>query len=131
MAERVVQGSAAIAVELIRDGPNHLGAGGEGASGHGIHIIHIKKNAHRRAAQGHGAAGAALGEFVGEHDARIADLQFGVTDTAVGMRDAHQFLGAKGVFVEFDGAGRVGNDQVRRNAVVSLRDRSGSHRFLS
>src|SRR5438105_9249900 len=54
-----------------------------------------------------------------------------MTHAAVRVRDAHQLLGCEGVFVEFDGAGRAGDDQVRRYAVISLGNWSGRHGFLS
>src|SRR6266566_4150761 len=54
-----------------------------------------------------------------------------MTHTAVRVRYAHHFFGSESMLVELNGTGCAGDDQVGRYAVVSLRNRSGSHGLLS
>ena len=49
-----------------------------------------------------GPADAHLGELVRQHDERVADLELGVADLAVGAGHAHPLLGAEDLGVELD-----------------------------
>ncbi len=51
MTERISQGAGPIPIELIFDRAQHFCAGGKGPRRDGIHIIDIKQDAYRRAAQ--------------------------------------------------------------------------------
>src|SRR6266849_3618758 len=58
----------------------------------------------------------------GEHDPRIADLNFGVHDHAARSRHTHDFLCTENRFVKVDRLGCVFASQSRRNRVIPLGD---------
>jgi hypothetical protein len=56
-------------------------------------------DAHGRPSQGLWTTHAHLWKFIGHHDDGIADLELGMADSAVGLRDAHPFGSGKGLLV--------------------------------
>src|SRR5579864_8688816 len=71
-------------------------------------------------AVGAGMPLAHLGIFVGNHDSRVADLEFGVTDFAIGLAHAKNFGGTENFLVIIDGLRSILDDQVRRYRIVSF-----------
>jgi hypothetical protein len=87
--------------------------------------------AHRRTADRLRAARTHVGELIRQHDLRIADPEFGMTDPAAGMRITS--VASNRLLVERDRAGRVVHDQIRGHAMIALGDRphAAGHDFLS
>jgi len=71
--------------------------------------------------------------LVGQHDAGIADLDFGMVDLPAGIRQAHDLVGAERFPVERDGVAGATQDQIRRHTVIALGDRFylGAHSGLA
>jgi hypothetical protein len=61
--------------------------------------------------------------LVGQHDMGIADPDLSVVDPAARTIHPHHLLGAERPFVESDGLAGTAEDQIRRHAVIALRDR--------
>src|SRR5256886_9492037 len=61
-----------------------------------------------------------LRELVGQHQARVAELQLGVSDPSVGLRHAKRFRGAERLLVELDGVAGALDAQVRRERVMAF-----------
>jgi hypothetical protein len=68
------------------------------------------------------AAGVHLRVLVGEHDHRVADLELGVTDLAVGPSHSHSLGRPEHGLVEVNRCGAAVDDQVGSNARVAIRD---------
>src|SRR5215211_3192435 len=68
-----------------------------------------------------------LRKRIRQHQLRIADLQLGVPDPAVGPGHAQHLLGAERLLVEVDRARGVVDGEIRREAVVALRNRIDGH----
>ncbi len=89
----------------------------------GIHVRHVEREHHRSSAQRFRRAHALLGKCVGHHQVGIADLQVRVHDLAVGRgADRPHYFRAEYVSVKFDCLGRSVHQQVRRDAVHSIRN---------
>ena len=80
--------------------------------------VHIQT--YRRRTDGLSARMAHLQVFVRQHDARVADLQLGMADLAVGTVHAYDYGRPENVLVVFDRFRGTLDDEVRRNGVVSL-----------
>ncbi len=104
-----------------------LGAGGEGLSEQGVHVLDVEEQRDCGAAQGLRAARAHLGELVGQHDRRVADLDLSVADAAVRRGHAHQLGRAKRLLVEIEGLRGALDDQVRRQGVIAVGDGFNRH----
>jgi hypothetical protein len=102
MAEGVTDFSIAITPELIVKGHFDFGAGFNCAIEEGVDILRVEEE--RVAWRGVGIRGFAHSwEFVTEHDDRVANAQFGVSDRIAGAVHAHNFLSVKDLLVEIDG----------------------------
>src|SRR6185503_8673747 len=97
-------------------------AGSNGLIDHSIHVAYIQQETDGRAAEALGTPVLHLRNLIGQHDAGIADLNFGVTDLAVGLTHAKDFLGSESLFVKFDGRRGAVDDQIRRHGVIAIRD---------
>src|SRR5262245_35487266 len=83
MAEWVLHRARAVAVELVLDRPDQLGACGHGALRHSVDILHVEVDMDRRAAARLGTHELHLRIFVREHHARAADPNLGVANLAL------------------------------------------------
>ena len=61
--------------------------------------------------------------LVGQHDAGIADADFGMVDLAARIRQAHDLLGAECFLVEGNGVAGAAQNQIRGHSVMTLGDR--------
>jgi hypothetical protein len=59
--------------------------------------------------------------LVRQHDDRVADFELGVADLAARRTKAQPLAGAERLFIEFNGANAVGDDQVRGSGSGSRR----------
>ena len=66
-----------------------------------------------------------LGELVGQHDGRPADLDFGVVHRSVRHGDAINLGGAKGPLVKLDSVVGILAAKIGRGALIA--DRNGIH----
>jgi hypothetical protein len=115
VAEGIDQRGGAIAVELIGGLAQRLRTGCHRALEHRVHVRQIQMDAHRRAAERLGPAHVHFRVFVGEHDARAADLDLGVADPSARLGQPHHLLGVEHVDVELDRGGCVPDRQIRRH----------------
>ena len=115
------------------NGLENFGACGYGALDDFIDVGEIHVKTYRTGANGDRARMAQPHAwiFIGQHDVRIADLQFSVGDFAARLFHAHHFSGAKNIFVIFNGLRGPFDNQIRRNGVVPLGNmRNFAHDFL-
>ena len=83
----------------------------------GVDVLDIDHQADGGAAARLGPEMPHVGEFVGEHDEAVADLDLGMADL-VAHRQPELLLRAERLLVEFDRRGRVVDDQIGRDAVI-------------
>ena len=117
LSERILNEAGAISVELILHRLQDFRALGRRALNHVIHVGKIYIEAHRARADA-GRADVSrphVGIFVGQHDVRIADLQFGVAYLAVRAVHANRLSCSENIFVVLNGSCSALDDQVRRN----------------
>ena len=88
-----------------------------------IHIVDIEKDTTAGAAQRLRGPGGTAGHFVGEHDHRIADFDFRVTDLSVGSVHTHYFLRTECVLVKVEGPRGIVKSKIRRYRAISLGNR--------
>ncbi|MNP63007.1 hypothetical protein D3C76_1583530 [compost metagenome] len=74
-----------------------------------------------------GVAQRALITRRAEHDRAVANTQFGMADTAVGHRQAHDFRGAEGFLVELDGFSGFLDAQIGGDASITLGNGFDTH----
>ncbi len=74
---------------------------------------------------------AHLRRFVGEHDRRIADLDFGMPDLAARSGHAQELDGAERFFVELERARGVVEDEVRGDGVITRGNGFDGHDAVS
>src|SRR5262249_39635768 len=98
-------------------------AGGDRALEDRVHIRDVEQDADRRAADRKRTLRAHLWMFVGEHDDRIADADFSVTDLAVGPGEPQGFGRAECFLVEVDRFRRATADDVRRRRMIAVGNR--------
>ena len=127
--ERVVDPTDPVTVNLIGHRSDELCLSRHRARHRGVDILDIEMYRDRRATDGLRAERLQLGVLVGQHDARIADLDLGVMDLAAGILHPHDLFGAERLLVEGDGVACATQDQIGRHAVIAFRDRfyRGSH----
>jgi len=132
MVQRCPNGSTtvpgAVTVELVFYGLLDFRTGGDGLSRQLIDVLNIERDEHGGSADRLRAERVHLRKFVGQHDGRVADLDFRVHDRAAWAWEAHQLLSAKGAFVEVDRTCGALNDQIRRHGVVTVWDRFCFHK---
>jgi len=106
MAERV--GHLAVTVSPKHVAGRHIwaGTGFYGAIERGVHVFGIDEQIGRLQSGGVGRGGHS-GEFISDHEARVADLQLSVHHPTAGTSHAHVFLGAESFLVEGDGPGGI------------------------
>src|SRR5262245_6263836 len=102
VAEGVGQLACAIAVEFVLYGPEQRRAGGHGAIDECVDVVDIEMQRDRTAAYALCGDGAEVRILVRQHDARIADADFGVADLARRFGEAECLLRAKGLGVELN-----------------------------
>src|SRR5258708_27358428 len=76
VTERIFQSPGAITVELVLDRALFLAAGCDSLFEDRVAVFDIDHDAYRRAAEGLWTLIAHLGKFIGQHDRRIANLNF-------------------------------------------------------
>src|SRR3954452_5551676 len=76
--------AGAVAVELVLDGTQELGAGGHGAGGQGIDVVDDEDDAHRRAAERAGAEDPVVRVLVGDEESGAAEVELGVAPALPG-----------------------------------------------
>src|SRR6266446_160853 len=133
MSKRILNEAGAISVKLVLDRLEDLGLLCHCLFDDLVAIGHVHVQTHGRSADAGGTdvALAHAGVFVRQHEARIADLQLGVTDLPVRTIHAHDYGGAEYILVIFDRSRSVLDDQVRSDGVVSLRNvMDFAHDFL-
>src|SRR5664279_6649070 len=99
MSEWVLNEAHAISIELVRNRLQYLRSIGHGALHRGIDIFNVKQHAHGRIAQRERALVTHLGKLIGQHDVRVANLQFSMPNAAVGTRHAHNFGCSENILV--------------------------------
>src|SRR5215510_427358 len=117
MSEWVLDEPGAISVELVLDRLESFCALGHSALNYSVDVGNVQIQAYGAGANA-GSAGVPLPHgriFIGQHDARVADLQLGMADSAVGLGHAKEFFSTEDFRVVFDGFSGVLDDQVRCN----------------
>jgi hypothetical protein len=125
VAERIFDGAAAVAVELVGQGSADLTPRRHRALEAAVDVLQVDVEAERRPAQCLGGAGDSvghLGHLVGQHQAGIADLQLGVTQPPIGHVHPVDLLGAERLLVELDRCRAPLHDNVRGDRVVTGRN---------
>src|SRR5205085_9510641 len=92
--ERISQGAHAVAPEVVLDGHLFGPAGVDRLLKSAIHVVGVDDQADAGPAARLGSEIVALGEFVVEHDPRVADLELGVPDL-VAHRQPRNLRGAQ------------------------------------
>ena len=132
MSEWILQEAGAVSVKLVLHWLQDFRALSRRALDHAIDVGKIYIQAHRARADG-GRTGVSLshaGIFVGQHDVRVADLQLGVTDLAIGTVHANGFSRSENLLVVLDGLGGAPDNQVGCDGVVVLGNvRNFAHDF--
>src|SRR5438874_5635448 len=123
MAEGISKRSVAIAVELVLDRTDYLRSVRHGAFDNLVDILDVEHDADWRTAVGFRTARLHLGEFVGQHDRRIANFDFRMADRIPRPFHAKQFRRSESLFVKLDCLRRTFADQVRGYAVISIGNR--------
>src|SRR5260221_5895084 len=130
MSEGVPQKTRTVSIELVFDRSLDFRSLRDRFFENFVAIWNIHIQTHRRRTDGLCARMAHLQVFVRQHDARVADLQLGMADLAVGTIRAYAYGRAENVLVEFDRFRGTLDDEVRRNVVVSLGNVVGfAHNF--
>src|SRR5215467_4240220 len=106
MTKGITHFAVAIAPELVRKWHFDLGAGFHRAVEHYVHVFGVDDERTTRDGIGARSLGNA-GKFVTEHQARVANLQFGVTDSAAGASHAPELLGLKNLLIVINGFGSI------------------------
>src|SRR5580693_1276610 len=112
MSEGIANETVAVSIELILHGFENFRTLVHGLLHDTINIGKIDIEAYRASADS-GGAGMSLphtGVFVGQHDVRITDLQFSVSDLAVRAIHANGFRRAEHFFVIFNCLGSALDD---------------------
>src|SRR5712675_2386631 len=112
MSERILNEAGAVSVKLVLHGLQDFRSIGRRFLDYAIDVGKIYIEAHRARADG-GRAGVSLthvGIFVGQHDVRVADLQFSVSDLAVRAIHANGFSSTENFLVIFNGLGSASDD---------------------
>src|SRR5690606_16969433 len=128
VAEGIPYRARAIAIELVLQGSLDRGADGDRLLEDGVAVLDVEAETDGRAADRPRRARAHLGELIGEHEARVADLELGVTDLSL-ERKTEELLRAEGLLVEIDRRLRTGDDEVRGQRVITLGDWTDRHRL--
>src|ERR1051326_3253937 len=132
MSKRILNEAGAVSVELGLDRLEDLRALGDRLFDHAVHVRSIYIEAYGACADG-GGAGMALPHFwifIGQHDVRVPNLQFGMADLAVGAIHAHLLGGPEDFLVVLDGLSRASDDQIRCDGVVIFGNiRDFTHNF--
>src|SRR5689334_21727877 len=63
--------------------------------------------------------GSEIRMFVGQHQQRVANSNFGMADAAVRIDQSEEFLGSKGSRVEIQGIGGVLDDEMRKDRILA------------
>src|SRR5579872_6621400 len=120
MSERILNETGAVSIELVLDRLQDLRALGNRFINHAVYVgkIHVE-------AYGAGAdscsAGVALSHFwifIGQHDVRVSNLQFGMADLAVRAIHANLFRSPEHFLVVVDGLSGASDDQIWCDGVV-------------
>ncbi len=109
MSERILNEAGAVSIELVLDRLQDFRALGFRAFDHAINVGKVYIQADRAPADG-GRAGVPLphlGILVGQHDVRVADLEFGVTHLAIRAIHPKDFGRAEDFLVILNGLGRA------------------------
>src|SRR5262249_1954036 len=113
IANRVLEASAAVPIELVRWRTRRGSARLQGALIHGVHIVDIQvKRAKHRLSIAH--------RFTHHHE-RVADSDLGMHDGAVRPQHAVKLLGLEGLLQEIEQCGHPWYDQIRRDTVIAVR----------
>jgi A/G-specific adenine glycosylase len=111
MPKRILEFSAAIAIELVGDWPEDFEAGAHRASREGIDIFHIKVDHDGGSADRPRAQSVVLWKFVAQHNSGLANFEFRMSDLTL-MRDTKGLDRPESVFVECDGFAGVAYGKV-------------------
>src|SRR5262245_53326398 len=125
MSKGILQGAAAVTVELLRHRSQQFRAGRYCLFRNLVHVLHVQMDRHRSAANRAGAAKVHFRKFVGQHDPGIADLDLGMANGPLRPRHAHDLLRSEGLLVKCDRFRRSLHAEVRRDCVVPFRNRLG------
>ena len=123
MAERIGEAAGAVAVEFVFEGMEHPCPGRNGFVEDGINVWNINVNHDRRATDGLRAESAHGCNFVGQHDGRAIDGDFGVADGAIWARESKAFNGIEDIFIEFDSLSGAFYKEVRGYRMITVRNR--------
>jgi len=113
VTEGIAKAPASITVDLIRNREKLVEAGGPGAGAQGVGIFDVQIDVGRGSAEGQRSGHHRPGKLVRNHDARISNLDFRVSDSAVFHVHAIGFARIEDLFVQLDGFRCIPNDEVR------------------
>lgn len=88
---------------------------------HGLKRFHVKMNHDWRTADGLRAGARISGHSSDSMIIEFANLQFRVADFSIGRFHAHFFSGAESVFLKLNRTRGVFDEQIRRDAVITIR----------
>src|ERR1044071_2325937 len=120
MSKRILNEAGAVSVELGLDRLEDLRALGNRLFDHAVYVRKIHIEAYGTGADG-GSAGVSLPHFwifIGQHDVRVPNLQFGMADLAVRAIHANLLGGPEHFLVVLDGLSRASDDQIGCDGVV-------------
>src|SRR5262245_53177626 len=89
VSKRIFEASGTVAVELVFDPAQGLGAAFDRALEDGVGILDVDMKGYGSAAHRLGADRVHLGMLVGEHDHGVAEIELRMTDLAAGSSHAH------------------------------------------
>src|SRR5262245_21698894 len=122
MAERVLELSGPVAVELVLDRPQLFRARLQGALEGAIDVLDVDQHRHWGAPDGLRPTDIHVGVLVRHHDHGVADLELRVSDPSVGPGHAHALLRAEDRAVEVDRLAGAIDVQIRRHSRVAVRN---------
>src|SRR5262249_30935858 len=122
MAERVLELSGPIAVELVLDRPQLLRARLQSALEGAVDVLDVDQHRHRGAPDGLRPADVHVRVLVRDHDHGVADLELRVADPSVGRGHAHALLRAEDRAVELDRLAGAVDVEIRRHTGVTVRN---------